>query len=545
MPALDRVCENCRDAIEALIAADPRPSVTISGDFPVQDCCFVRDEIRFLNNGRLIFEPRREQEYCREYFVVCRKLVIVGGGPPFTLDPCGTEDPGNIYKNKNAITWRHRLEVDAGPLPNPFSATDGQSFTQWQDQGQGNNGSTGGAGADGNSGSNGAPGRNAPDFTLIALEIEFVNLDAHLIIDFDGQVGGSGGRGQNGGKGGRGMNGRQGKSDTSWPGTGCDRQPGHGGDGGDGGAGGTGGRGGDGGDSGNISAVTTNANIAAGTFVGGKFTFVHDGGNEGEGGFGGFGGLGGNGGIAGFKTSECDPADNGAPGNPGFPPLALTPGSTANKGPHGGSGSAGALTFEGIDDPQCIKDLPLPVVVTQVDPSAICRGFSTPANNVQVSVTGQNLDQVTGVAVSLAGVTATILPISTDTKLALSVDVLGNSALGAGDLTLNRALGDPHLEANAIEVSRFEVLSVAPNSVARGDTGTLTITGQCFDPGASIQQVNISGFGVTVAAVAVLDASTIQCTVQVGPVAALGPRNVTVLTGLMQHTLVNALTITT
>lgn len=544
MADLNLVCEHCRSAIDALIAADPRPSVTISGDLAWGECCFVRDEIRFLNNGRLIFEPRRNEEYCREYFVVCRKLVIVGGGPPITLNPCGPEDPGNIYKNKNAITWRHRLEVEPTAVPNPFTAADGQSFAQWQDQGQGNSGRTGGAGADGNPGSAGRAGRDAPDFTLIALEVEFLNLDAHLIIDFDGQVGGTGGRGQNGGKGGKGMNGREGSSDTSWPGTGCDRQPGHGGDGGVGGDGGPGGRGGDGGDAGDITVITSRDNISAGIFVGGKFTFVNDGGNEGAGGLGGFGGAGGGGGSAGFKSSECDAADNGQGGDAGFPPVSLGAGSTANQGPHGGAGSPGSLAFLEISDPLCIANLPLPVQVAAVDPPVLCRGFSTPANNVPVSVTGANLAQVSSVAVGLAGVTAAILPSSTDTDLALRFDILGNSALGQGSLTLQRAVGAPHVLANAIEVKRFEVLAVSPTSVARGAEGVLTITGQCFDPGAAIQQVNISGFGVTVPTVAVLDSTTVQCTVQVGAAAALGARNVTVKTGALQHTLVNALTVT-
>jgi hypothetical protein len=547
MAILNQVCEECRDSIDAVFSASPRPSEIISGDFFWNKCCFVRDEIRFLDPGRLIFEPDIERkEYCREYFVICRKLVIVGGGAPVTLDPCGTEDPGNIYKNKNAITWRDRLEIKSIANPNPLDAADGANFAGWQNQGQGNSGKKGNTGGNGNNGSSGSSGRDAPDFTLVALEVEFVGLDSHLIIDFDGQVGGTGQRGQNGGKGGKGMNGREGQSDTTWPGTGCDREPGHGGDGGDGGNGGTGGQGGAGGDSGDITIITSHDNISSNVFVSGKFTFVRDGGNEGAGGLGGFGGLPGGPGSAGFKTSECSAADPGNAGNPGFPPPGIGQGSTANQGPHGASGSAGALKFLEIDadDPACADRIPLPISVSTVDPATVCRGFSAPANNVAVALHGQNLAQVSSVGVSLAGVTAGIKASSTDTQLDLDVDILGNSGLGQGDLTLARPVGAAKVLPNALEVKRFEVLSISPNSAARGSTGTVTITGQCFDPGAAIQQVNISEFGVSVTNVLVLNETTIQCTVEVTPLAALTARDVTVKTGAFQHTLVNSFTIT-
>ena len=92
----------------------------------------------------------------------------------------------------------------------------------------------------------------------------------HLTIDFDGQNGGEGSLGQKGGDGGNGMGGRQGESDTDWPGTGCDRQPGSGGAGGKGGDGGQGGDGGKGGNAGKIAIVSTHENITSGAFVSGN-----------------------------------------------------------------------------------------------------------------------------------------------------------------------------------------------------------------------------------------------------------------------------------
>ncbi|WP_424975312.1 hypothetical protein [Dinoroseobacter sp. S124A] len=548
MPILDLVCDRCRQEIETLIGSDPRQSEVITGDFPVHECCFIRDEIRFLNNGRLIFEPQKrddnEGDYCRDYTVVCRRLVVVGGGAPITLNPCGPEDPGNQYTNKNVITWRQRLIVNDQPIPNPLKAPDGQDFGNWQDQGQGNSGVTGGAGTNGNPGNKGDNGRFAPNFALIALEVVFEGLDGHLIIDFDGQVGGRGQRGQNGGKGGKGMNGRQGQSDNSWPGEGCDRQPGHGGDGGSGGDGGKGGQGGDGGNAGNITIASGADVIASGIFVGGKFTYVNDGGNEGSGGLGGFGGLPGGGGQAGFKTNQCDAASNGETGNPGFPPSGLGAGSNANEGGIGAAGAAGSLTFETLVDPGCLDGLALKPVVNMVEPTVLCRGFASPANNVSVSLFGQNLAQVTAVSTTLGGVSISIQPTSTDTELKLSVDILGTSDLGPGDLILSRPLASDEVFGNAIEVRRFEVTAVTPNSVARGESGVLNIDGSCFDPSAAILQVNVSGIGVSTNSVVILNDTQIQANFDVGNAAPTGQRDVTVVNGTTSHTLVNALTVT-
>ncbi|HSM15621.1 MAG TPA: hypothetical protein VK845_01320, partial [Gemmatimonadales bacterium] len=62
--------------------------------------------------------------------------------------------------------------------------------------------------------------------------------------------------------------------------------------------------------------------------------------------------------------------------------------------------------------------------------------------------------------------------------------------------------------------------------------------------GALIQQVNISGFGVTATNLLVLDETTAQCTIEVTATAALTARDVTLKTGAFQHTLLNCLTIT-
>jgi len=546
---INRLCESCREDYDPAFNADPRLSETIAGDKFVDTCCYVRDEIRFLNNGRLIFVPQNEgKEYCRNYSVVCRKLVIVGGNKPGSFNPCGPDDPGQEYTGNNVITWQDRLKAAAkGASPNPPDAADGTShdINVWSSSNNpnGNSGAHGGAGTAGGKGATGGNGRAAPDsITIIALEIEFASPLAHLTIDWDGQTGGEGGSGQGGGDGGDGMGGRDGQSDTTWPGTGCDRAPGHGGAGGAGGDGGEGGNGGIGGQAGHVFVITSHGNITGGGgFVNGQITYVNDGGSGGTGGNGGKGGRGGKGGKPGFKTSECDPANTGPDGADGFPPPLG--GGGDNPGAPGAHGGAGAVEFHDIIPHACTDPIPLPVVVNAVVPNALCRGFASAAT-MDAAIQGENLGQVTAIDTSLAGVTATIKPTSTDTQLNVEFAMTGASALGNGNLTCKRVFGPDHVQANAVSVGRFEVLSVAPNTGARNNSVNVTITGTCFDPAAAMQNVNVNGTGVNALNVAVIDSTTVQCVFDIGNLAALGNRDVTVSIGGKSHTLLNAFNVT-
>ena len=436
MATIDTACDTCHLDIDTVFnpGTGTRASVAITGDVLTEGPCFVADEIRFVNHGRLIFKPRggerNEGDYFQDYFVICRRLVIVGGHQAGTLNPCGPDDPGTEYEGNNVITWAHRLSAAAsGPTPNPFTAAAVADFNRnvWDSSSpNGNHGANGHAGNTGNTGGVGGPGRAAPNFTLIALEVEIDGLASHLTIDWDGQNGGKGGRGQNGSNGGNGMGGRGGVSDTSWPGTGCDRQPGNGGSGGPGGGGGTGGSGGPGGKAGDITMLSVPANLT-GVLVGGNISYVNDGGSGGDGGLGGFGGRGGFGGNRGTPTtSECEAASDGANGTEGWPPPSLAQGSTANQGSSGAHGAPGSpVKFDAlVEGASCADLLPLRVSIDApgLVPSHFCRGFSTLALG-EGSLTGQFLAQVTGASTSLTGVTATKKASSTDTQLDLAFTI--------------------------------------------------------------------------------------------------------------------------
>ena len=561
MAAIDQLCQACRKSIENVFNPNTgsRQSETIAGDLffnndpATGEPCYVRDEIRFLNSGRLIFTPssqdRDRKGYAGTYYVVCRKLTVIGGHKPLDLTPCGPDDPGSTYAANNVIVWQDRLvAAHAGLPPSPFQAGDGPSHNRnsWSSSNNpnGSSGADGGNGNPGASGSTGSDGIKAPSGMLLALEVEISQIGDHLTIDFDGQTGGQGGRGQNGGGGGNGMGGRIGESDTTWPGTGCDREPGSGGDGGHGGAGGIGGTGGGGGSAGDIFVISTPQNLS-GAFVSGDFSYVNDGGSGGEGGFGGVGGRGGLGGHAGFKTSECDDASDGSDGLDGDPPgFANGPGSTTNQGAAGAHGQPKGVTFEPVKAGVCADSIPLPITVSgTLQPAELCRGFSTPAS-VTATLTGQNLAQVTAVTTNMANVTVAVKPSSTDTQLDLQFAIAGNSGLGAADLTLARSFGPSKLLAAAATIHRFEVLGIAPNSGARNNQVAVAITGNCFDPSAVIQQVNISGVGVNALNMLIVDEHTVKCIFDIGALAPQTARDVTVKTGVMQHTLLGGFTVT-
>jgi hypothetical protein len=413
----DQICDSCRTKIDAVFnpATGTRDLVLINGERKTTDCCFVADEIIFNGDSQLVFAPtivRERKRYCQEYFVICRKLTISGGREGKDgANPCGPDDPGHMYKGNNVITWEDRLKsaADAGPFSPPKAAR-GATFDvdTWSDQGQGNGGANGGNGVPGNQGDQGGAGfQPTPSVTVLALEVEIATA-SHLNIDFDGQNGGRGGLGQEGGDGGDGMAGRGGHTqDNAWPGSDeCDRQPGDGGDGGNGGPGGQGGVGGTGGNAGNIVIVGSPADVASGgVFLGGKISYINDGGDGGKGGKGGKSGVGGKGGKKGKPTTDlCEDPDPGVNGEPGAFATVDAP-----DGPGGAGGGGGALGFEAVKTGTCADQIPFPPMsITSVTPATGAQGTT-----VRVVIAGVGFNPAApgfGVDVSGIGVSTAIAP---------------------------------------------------------------------------------------------------------------------------------------
>jgi hypothetical protein len=439
----DLICETCRTKVDAVFnpTTGTRVIELINGQRLHEDCCFVADEIHFTGNSQLVFAPTgkgKEGRYCQEYYVVCRKLVISGGHEVKDFTPCSPDDPGQAYSGNNVITWQHRLNsADNGADASPPQAPQGTNHNQnvWSDVGQGSpHGADGGDGPSGNPGNPGDPGFTpTPNVVVLALEVE-AGAGDHLTIDFDGQNGGKGGKGQDGGDGGDGMGGRNGESDTSWPGEGCDRQPGNGGDGGDGGRGGTGGPGGRGGNGGTIAIVSTPANIASGgVFLGPRFSYVNDGGDGGKGGKGGIGGKGGKKGNRGNKSQLCDEAVSGEPGDHGFPEN-FTDAADGPGGGHGGGG--GSPLFEPVKTGTCADQIPFPALsVTSVTPASGAQGAAVAVTIAGVGFAPAATVDVSGIGVAVSGVT-----VVNPAQITCTFTIGGAAPKTARDVTVKNSL---------------------------------------------------------------------------------------------------------
>jgi len=136
------------------------------------------------------------------------------------------------------------------------------------------------------------------------------------------------------------------------------------------------------------------------------------------------------------------------------------------------------------------------------------------------------------VTVSLANVTAAIKNSSTDAQLDLRITIPTSAGVGTGNLTFQRAFGANQSLNNSITINAVTVTGVVPNSGAQGSQVNVVISGTCFDPTTAIKQVSVSGLGVNVSNVVVVDDHTITCTLDVGGVAPKTARDVSVKLGL-------------
>jgi hypothetical protein len=536
MSDLSAVCAYCSTDINSVFVTGPRTTVTISGQQIVTDPCFVADEIIFTGQGQLIFQimpVNVRQEGPVDCAVICRKLTVQGGGQPINLNPCNPGDPGTRYNNTNLITYAERLSPipAAGPISPPNAAPGATP------------GAVGTTGVQGNPGTSGGHGLTGT-LTVVALEVNVAS-GGNLVMDWAGEDGGDGGPGQNGGNGAKGATGNNG-SDASWPSSGCDTATGNGGTGGDGGPGGPGGTGGQGGNANPLIVISTPANLSGVFSDSSKITFVTQsvGGNGGKGGHGGGAGAGGD---PGHPSSSCGAGSKGDPGN------SLI-GVTANAGLPGPPGTSLPRKFDVIDTSgSCSSLLPIPLqlpAASALPLQTFIRCFSGSASG-DLSVIGQDLDQVASVSTSLTGVTASIKNSSTDTELDLSIAVAANSALGTGDLIFTYTFppGKTQTLSGAIVVEACTATSISPTSGAQGAAPfTVTITGTGFDPTATNHNVSVSGLGVNVSNVAVVDDQHMTCTFEVDATASKTTRDVTVTAGSglgpCSYTLVQSFTVT-
>jgi hypothetical protein len=156
---------------------------------------------------------------------------------------------------------------------------------------------------------------------------------------------------------------------------------------------------------------------------------------------------------------------------------------------------------------------------------------------------------VVAVSSNLANVSVAIKPISTDTQLVLDVTAAANSGSGVGDLFFTflfpSSSGPTQTLIGAIKVNVCKATGISQASAAQGTSiSNFTVTGTAFDTGAATHDITVSGPGINVFNVQVVDEQTMKCDLTIENTAAKNQRSVTVKAGTCQFTLPNAFTVT-
>jgi hypothetical protein len=161
-----------------------------------------------------------------------------------------------------------------------------------------------------------------------------------------------------------------------------------------------------------------------------------------------------------------------------------------------------------------------PPTLTAITPNSGVQGTS-----VAVTLTGTNFTPGSNVVISGSGINqfgATFTATSITTNFVIDP----NATVGARTVTVSTSGGTTAAVTFTV-IASPKLTSVAPNSGVRGTVVPVTLTGTSLT-GATA--VNVSGNGVTVSVVTVVNSTTITATFSISAGATLSTRNVTVTT---------------
>lgn len=157
-----------------------------------------------------------------------------------------------------------------------------------------------------------------------------------------------------------------------------------------------------------------------------------------------------------------------------------------------------------------------------IDPSAGAQGVAVP-----VTLLGSGFDDGSSVAVSGVGVTVSdVVVVNARTITAIfTVDL--TATLGDRSVTVTTAAGSSNALPFTVEQQTPVILSITPSTGVQESTVPVEIVGQYFTPAATVQ---VSGTGVTVQNVVVVDDEHITAEFVLALLAAHTTRDVTVTT---------------
>jgi hypothetical protein len=181
--------------------------------------------------------------------------------------------------------------------------------------------------------------------------------------------------------------------------------------------------------------------------------------------------------------------------------------------------------------------------VTALEPGSAPQGTV-----LRVELTGSGTSFAPGstVGVGGTGVQASAVDVQSPTRIAVTLTVAADAALGLRDVTVSSGSGKTATGIGALEIvaapATATLLSVAPASLAAGTTEDVTISGALTHFGATT--VPAFGADVQVNHVTAGSATSLVANVTVAPAAAAGLRSVRVTTGAEDLTYEGAFVIT-
>jgi len=168
---------------------------------------------------------------------------------------------------------------------------------------------------------------------------------------------------------------------------------------------------------------------------------------------------------------------------------------------------------------------PVPVL------SSITPNTGTQSSAVPVTLTGSNFVPGATVQVSGSGITVTNVSVTNSTTMSALFTIMGGADLGARNVTVtNPAPGGGVSGAQTFTVTMAPnpvptLTQVTPNNGVQGSTVNVSLLGTGFMSGST---VDVSGAGITVSNVVVVNTTLITAQIAISIGAAIGSRNVTI-----------------
>jgi prepilin-type N-terminal cleavage/methylation domain-containing protein len=166
-----------------------------------------------------------------------------------------------------------------------------------------------------------------------------------------------------------------------------------------------------------------------------------------------------------------------------------------------------------------------PPTITTLNPTSLGQG----ATGQNVIVTGTNFQVGVVATFSGTGITVNNTTRNSATQLTVTITIDPAAPTGARDVTVTNPDTGVVTKVGGFAVGPI-LASITPNSMKKGTSGTVTITGTGFINGASLD-VTVSGTRVTPSNVTFVDAATITATFTLAGNAGTTARTVTVTNG--------------